>query len=261
MISECSIKFKENDILTKEMLQHIYDDSLLLSKSLLSDVKCAIVSGLKIYNDNDGNARISSGILMIDGKMLAYDGSFVIKRDSLSKDQHYRVFVEKEHNKYGLVLEPENENHRDNTVFCFLYDDVGSIIKVPENLTELIRDNVYLDVFDMPYCDLRGNYICNPLVAKCLLSDLSVKQTRSVAETFIYYELLNSNSVSIAMLMNYIYGGVADNKLLSKDDLKNLCLKLNNSTEVSEETVQENENHIEEKIKPKTKCRPLTRKK
>lgn len=229
MITECSMKFAENDILTKEILQHIYDDSLMLSRTLLSDVKTAVVSGLKIINTDSGDAQITSGVFKIDGKLMVYDGDFIIKANKLINDQHYRVYVQKKKNKYVFCVEEDDDNPQNNIIYRFLYDGSG-VVKIPDTISELIRDNIYLEMYDMPWCDISGNYICNPEIAKCLFNELSMKLHKSSQEMFIYYELLNRGNVGIHLVLDYIYGYCESmhSFLLTRDDLKNLSSKLIN---------------------------------
>jgi len=204
------MEFRENDILTKEMLQQMYDDPFIHNTCRFQHVNTGVISGMSVLGDRDGAAGIGKGVMAVCGKLYIHQEVYELDASSLGlePDQRYVVYLKKALDKLGRVSYEfqveEDRKQKDQLIFLRFRYDGDKIFRLPGRLEEVLNENAYVNLLSMPYCNAYGIFVCPPVVSRCILETLKEKESPTVQEFCIMSEIFNTGTVSIEMLYEYM---------------------------------------------------------
>lgn len=227
MIRICDLSFKENAILTKEMLTQMNQEpKWLFLADNFRDIKNGIISGFQFINNTiDDYSLLTKGNLLIDGKWYRMEEDFIFSSEELEiiSGTFYSIIFKK--TSVGIyeirVLEDSAVSGEDIRVakFKYEYDTHKRVFRVPCKLEDFGMKNALLHDIAIPYYNQYGVAVCPPHIANCIKNSLAEKKRRNHKEETIFQILLNEKNISIASILNLL--DMAGNDVLISKDIIN----------------------------------------
>ena len=221
------IKFPHKAILTRGMLQELYDNPRELMRLMFSEYSDGIISGFD-YLIKDGNLILTSGIFRLNEEIyLLHEDlniSELAERNSLKLDESYYItFEEKIYDKEPCLTEKRLElkfsmNKPQYNLGSFVY--LGAKNFILPAFTEESVDKIFLrgvfNLFEVPFAQ-RNCATFHPLLFRFVKDFLSHKKDKTPFDYALLIHLQNSDTVSMATLAEYIK---AENKTATTENRK-----------------------------------------
>ena len=242
LLIKCDLGFRENSILTKEMLGQMNSEPKWLLLDAVSNIKCGIISGFNFVNEGmDFHSVITKGNIVIDGIWYRLNEDYILRGDNLESGHQYEIILVSNKSGYEFVIAGIGEQTEGIKVARFKYEfsEHKRVFRIPEELADFKHGEAYLKEIDIPYYDYNGICICPNHIANCIKKSLSRISNKTVKQEIIYQNLLNTGNVSVESLCDLV--GIKNEELISLSLIEKLANAIGNYRKKEDE--QEIEDH------------------
>lgn len=257
MLRICDLSFVENSILTKEMLEQMYQEpKWLFLVDHFRDIENGIISGFEFINHAKNDYSIlTKGNLFIEGKWYRMDTDVIFHSDDFESGEFYFVGLRKRDEGVYEVITLKEKDFRENDIKIakFKYENASSkrVFRVPDKLEDYEKKDAFVHDIEIPYYNSYGVAIFPPHIAQCIKNSLLEKGDRSVKEEIIFQKLLNEKNISIASILDLL--GIMEEEVLVSDSMINelnrkIAMK---SVDVSMDQMRDKEYEPQGGIQPK----------
>lgn len=228
MINKSIIDFENGSLLTKEMLECMYDYPINVLNCLYSNYSNGIISGFDVI-EKEKSIYITKGLLKLDNSIYIMKEDFNINTllNNLEESTTYNiVFVEENNitNKNGvknlnlkIVI---NEGIDDNKIkfrFGKFKWNGKSSLELPTTIDSLFK-NTILNLNEIEYAQ-NNTSTYHPLIFRCIFNYLKDKKDKNMLDYIIINEISKNNVLNIEIIKSYIEEKGFSIKSFNKEEL------------------------------------------
>lgn len=251
MINKNIIEFKSGTLLTKEMLQSMYDYPIDILNCLYSSYSNGILSGFDVIK-RDEEYYITSGLIKIDNCIYIMKEDFKLNTlfCNLEESTVYNIVFVQVFNginengvkKFSLEILLENMvNDKENIKFRFGSFKCGrdSKLELPRTVDSLFENNV-LNLIKGDYAQ-NNESTYHPLIFRCILGYLKDKKNKNMLDYLMINEISKNNVLTLQIMKIYIEEQGFSSENLDREELLQKFIESIKHNENKKETVK-NEN-------------------
>lgn len=213
MINKSIIDFKNGSLLTKEMLECMYDYPINVLDCLYSNYSNGIISGFDVI-EKEKLIYITKGLLKLDNSIYIMKEDFNINSlfNNLEESAIYSiVFAEEDNitNKNGvknlslkIVLDSEIDDNKIKFRFGKFKWNGKSILELPTTIDSLFK-NTILNLNEIEYAQ-NNTSTYHPLIFRCIFNYLKNKKDKNMLDYIIINEISKNNVLNIEIIKSYI---------------------------------------------------------
>ena len=251
MINKNIIEFKSGSLLTKEMLQSMYDYPIDILNCLYSSYSNGILSGFDVIKREE-EYYITSGLIKLNNciYIMKEDFKLNILFCDLEESTIYNiVFVEVSNGinengvkRFSLEILLENMvKDKENIKFRFGSFKCGrnSKLELPSTVDSLFENNV-LNLIKVEYAQ-NNESTYHPLIFRCILKYLKDKKNKNMLDYLIINEISKNNVLNLQIIRTYIEERGFSIENLDREELLQKFIEAIKHNENKQKTVK-NEN-------------------
>ena len=237
LLIKCDLAFRENSILTKEMLSQMNNEPKWLIFDEVSNIKCGIISGFEFANEGmDYHSVITKGNIIIDGKWYRLSEDYMLKGDKLEGGQQYDIVLVPDNDSFVVDIVKRGISTQGLKLAGFKYEfsEHKRVFRIPEELTDFRRGEAYLKEINVPHYNFNGVCICPRHITNCVKESLAQIQNKTIKQEIIYQTILNSGTVSVESLCDLV--GTKKEETISLSLIEKLIKSIGNQKIYVEES-------------------------
>lgn len=207
LLIKCDLVFRENAILTKEMLGQMNNEPKWLIFDAISNISCGIISGFEFVDEGmDYYSVITKGNIIIEGKWYRLAEDYILKPNNLESGQQYDIILVADKECYDIAIVESGSKADAIKLAGFKYEFSGHkrAFRIPKELADFRRGEAYLKEVAIPYYNFNGKCICAKHIANCIKESLAKVQNKSVKQEIIYQMLITTGTVAIESLCDMV---------------------------------------------------------
>ena len=228
MFTRKNLQFPHKAVLTRGMLQELYDYPREFFRLMYNDFSDGIICGLKYFH-KDGALYLSAGIFRLEGALYFLPQNFnlsaLAEKNNLKVDQEYAITFKKisrdsEQCVKEIALEPTFSAGGGVTLgeFIFLNEFELPELASGSNPFENIFQRNTFNLLEVPAAS-RGTATFHSQLFKLVKEFLSTKKNRTPFDYAILVQLQSNETIPIETIREYISAEKGSCKFTSRRDL------------------------------------------